>query len=141
MAEYRVVVARLRTSRLLRDCHRLRSVSPLPERLRGRNRSTPPLHDPFFGIEPYPLPGPVFIHEIACKPYPNDAGFPEDLRRHDLTLTAYGRGRKLLAEERVERGGKVDKTVAHLLGLPSVDYIHVSDTEAGCYDFRIEHMG
>ena len=95
-------------------------------------------HDPFYTFEAFPLPGPVFIHEIPCNRYPDDGGFPEDLRSHKLTLAAYRQGRKLLREERVDGGGMVDEAVAHLLARPVVDYIHVSDTQAGCYDFRIE---
>ena len=30
------------------------------------------------------------------------------------------------------------ESVRRLLGDPVVDYTHVRDTEAGCYDFRIE---
>jgi hypothetical protein len=95
-------------------------------------------HDPFYGFEPFPLPGPVFIHEAPCERYPDAGGFPEDLRSHKLTLAAYGKGRRLLAEERVDERGKVDEAVACLLARPDVDYIHVFDTQAGCYDFRIE---
>jgi len=97
-------------------------------------------HDPFYGFEPFPLPGPVFIHEIPCERYPDGGGFPEDLRSHELTFAADGQGRKLLVEERVAGGGKVEEAVAGLLARPDVDYIHVSDTQAGCYDFRIERL-
>lgn len=93
--------------------------------------------DPFHGVEPYPLPGPVFIHERECDRHSEHAGFPEDLRRHDLTFVAYARGRILRAEERVA-GADVDAAIGHLLGRPDVDYIHVRDTAAGCYDLRIE---
>ena len=61
--------------------------------------------DPFYGLEPFPLPGPVFIHETECDRYPEYGGFPEDLLAHDLTLVAYGRGRTQRAEERVANGG------------------------------------
>jgi Protein of unknown function (DUF1203) len=98
--------------------------------------------DPFFRLEPYPWPGPVFIHETECDRHPEDQGFPVDLLAHRLTLAAYGRGRHLRAEERVEPNegieGGVEAAVARLLARPDVDYVHVRDTEAGCYDFRIE---
>lgn len=93
--------------------------------------------DPFFRLEPYPLPGPVFIHEAECERYPEDGGFPTDLLAHRLTLAAYARGPVLRAEERVE-GPAIPETVSWLLSRPDVDYLHVRDTEAGCYDFRIE---
>jgi len=93
--------------------------------------------DPFYGLEPFPLPGPVFIHEVECDRYPEYAGFPENLLAHDLTLVAYGRGRIQRAEERVANGG-VEPTLERLLALPDVDYVHVRDTSAGCYDLRVE---
>ena len=93
--------------------------------------------DPFHGLEPYPLPGPVFIHERECDRHPELGGFPEDLRTHDLTFAAYGRGRVLRSEERVA-GRDADSAIARLLGRPDVDYIHVRDTAAGCYDLRVE---
>ena len=93
--------------------------------------------DPFFRLEPYPLPGPVFIHETECDRHPEDQGFPSDLLAHRLTLVAYGRGRHLRAEERVEPN-TAEPAVARLISRPDVDYVHVRDTEAGCYDFRIE---
>ncbi len=94
-------------------------------------------YDPFAGTEPLPLPGPVFIHELACEAYPEDAGFPEDLRSHPLTLNAYGRGRRLVGQEYVT-DGCVEPVLERLLNRPDIDYIHVRDTEAGCFDFRIE---
>jgi hypothetical protein len=93
--------------------------------------------DPFFGIEEFPLPGPVFIHEDECSRYPEDSGFPADVLGHDLTLVAYGKGRLQRVEERAT-GGAVETAVARMLARPDVDYVLVRDTPAGCYDFRIE---
>jgi len=93
--------------------------------------------DPFHGLEPLPLPGPVFIHEDECDRHPEHGGFPEDLLAHDLTLTAYARGRIHRAEERT-RGERVEEAIARLLARPDVDYLHVRDTQAGCYDLRVE---
>ncbi len=95
--------------------------------------------DPFHGLEVFPLPGPVFIHEEECDRHPEHAGFPADLVSHDLTLAAYARGRVQRAEERVT-DGQVDAAIARLLGRGDVDYIHVRDTAAGCYDLRIERV-
>ena len=94
-------------------------------------------YDPFVGLESLPLPGPVWIHEGACEPHAEHAGVPEDMRRHALTLNAYGRGRRLAAVAYVENGD-VETEVERLLSRTDVDYIHVRDTQAGCYDFRIE---
>ena len=93
--------------------------------------------DPFFGIEEFPLPGPVFIHEDECPRYPEQAGFPAEILGHDLTLVAYGKGRLQRAEERAT-GAAVESAVARMLARPDVDYVLVRDTPAGCYDFRIE---
>lgn len=93
--------------------------------------------DPFHGVEPLPLPGPVFIHEETCERWPEDGGFPDELRAHRLTLNAYGRGRKLRAQEYVT-DGEVEAAIERLLARPEIDYLHVRDTEAGCYDLRIE---
>jgi hypothetical protein len=93
--------------------------------------------DPFYGLEPFPLPGPVFIHESECDRYPEYGGFPEDLLSHDLTLVAYGRG-KIHREETRVKDGAVEAALERLLSRPDVDYVHVRDTQAGCYDLRVE---
>lgn len=95
--------------------------------------------DRFAGLEPLPQPGPVYVHEQACERYPENAGFPEELRRAPRTLEAYGRGRRLLGQEYV-RDGKMEPVIERLFARPEVDYIHVCSTEAGCYTFRIERM-
>lgn len=94
-------------------------------------------YDCFSGKEDLPLPGPIFIHESSCKRYAEDGGLPAGARRHPVTLNAYARGRRLLAQEYV-RDGVVEPVVARLLARPEVDYIHVRDTDAGCFDFAIE---
>lgn len=93
--------------------------------------------DPFYQLEPLPLPGPVFVHEGECQRYDEHSGFPEDMRSHRLTLNAYATGRRLLAQEYVEDGA-VEPVIEQLLADSRIRYIHVRDTEAGCYDFRIE---
>jgi len=94
-------------------------------------------YDSFQSKETLPLPGPVYIHEGPCQRYPEDGGFPEDMRTHGLTLNAYGRGRRLVAQEYVT-DGRVEDVIGRLFGRADVDYIHVRDTSAGCYDFSIE---
>ena len=94
-------------------------------------------YDAFEGQEKLPLPGPVYVHAETCERYPEDGGFPAPLRGSPRTLNAYGRGRKLVAQEYVE-SGNVDATIERLLGRDDVDYIHVRSTTAGCYTFRIE---
>ena len=96
--------------------------------------------DPFHGIEPLPLPGPVFIHEEGCPRFPENGGFPADLRSHALSLEAYARGRRLVATEHVD-DGSAEEAAVRLLERPDVGYVHVRDTNAGCYDLRIERVG
>jgi hypothetical protein len=43
----------------------------------------------------------------------------------------------VISEEHVENG-EVEPLIARLLEQDEVKYLHVRDTEAGCYDFRIE---
>lgn len=93
--------------------------------------------DAFHGVEELPLPGPVFIHEEACARHAEGAGFPDDLRRVPLTLNAYGRGRKLRAQEYVTNG-EVEPTIAALFARDDVDYVHLRHKTAGCYLARVE---
>jgi hypothetical protein len=97
-------------------------------------------YDAFRGLEPLPLPGPVFIHAERCERYPEAGGFPRDLARHALTLDGYARGRRARAQERVDDGG-VDAAIERLLARADIDYIHVRDTRAGCFDFAIVRSG
>jgi hypothetical protein len=96
-------------------------------------------YDPFDGLEPYPLPGPIFIHEAECERYPEDGGFPEDLKAHPLTISGYGKGR-ILREQAHIAGNAVEPEIERILGRDDVDYILVRDTAAGCYDLRIERI-
>lgn len=105
----------------------------------GQDRRILFTYDPFHGKENLPLPGPVFIHETECEKYPEDAGFPSDLRARPLTLNAYGPGRRLLAQRYVSNDD-IDSQIELLLEDRDVSYIHVRDTVAGCYDFRIERI-
>ena len=97
-------------------------------------------YDAFLGKETLPLPGPVFIHEHDCERYPEGGGFPADMRSHRLTLNAYAPGRRLVSQRYVSNG-VIDPEIARLLEDRDVSYIHVRDTDAGCYDFCIERIG
>jgi hypothetical protein len=94
-------------------------------------------YDPFHGLEELPLPGPVFVHEEPCARFEGDNRFPDDLRRVPLTLNAYARGRKLLAQEYVTDGA-VEPVLDSLLAHTEVAYIHLRHTRAGCYLARVE---
>lgn len=103
----------------------------------GKDRRILFTYDAFYGKERLPLPGPVFIHEDYCERYPEDAGFPVDMLSHRLTLNAYAPGRQLVAQSYVSNG-LIEPELQRLLGQRDVAYIHVRDTDAGCYDFCIE---
>lgn len=105
----------------------------------GREQRTLFTYDPFDSIEQIPLPGPIFIHTEACERYPEDAGYPDDLRKHPAVLDAYAKGQRLVSQRHAEVGGH-DVAVEELLRFPEVDYIEVRDKQAGCYDFRIERL-
>jgi hypothetical protein len=103
----------------------------------GKERRILFTYDAFYGREDLPLPGPVFIHEHHCERYPESAGFPIDMTSHRLTLNAYARGRRLVSQKYVTNG-EVEPQLQQLLENRDVAYIHVRDTDAGCYDFCIE---
>lgn len=94
-------------------------------------------YDSFHGKEDLPLPGPVFIHEQECERYPEDGGFPAEMLSYSFTFNAYASGRRLIAQRYVS-DGVVESEIHRLLEDRDVSYIHVRDTQAGCYDFCIE---
>lgn len=104
----------------------------------GEDRRILFTYDPFAETAAAPLPGPVFVHEGACTRYPEEAGFPHHLLDHALTLVAYGDNRRQLAEEQVPVGAEIEPVLQRLLADPEVRYLHVRDTQAGCFDVRLE---
>ena len=93
--------------------------------------------NPFQGLDEYPSPGPVFIHAHSCACYENTQVFPEELRSLPLTLEAYGENRWIIARERPS-AAEIESSVERLLQTSGVRYIHVRNTEAGCFIARIE---
>lgn len=93
-------------------------------------------YDSFAGREPYPLPGPIFIHEEPCV-YEQHLGVPDGLSRLPVTLNAYQDGRTLISTARVD-GSEFDAAVTSLLQRLDVDYVQVHGTEAGCFIARVE---
>lgn len=96
-------------------------------------------YDPFAGLDPYPSPGPVFVHAEGCRPFDAPSGFPEALRALPLTLEGYAAGRWLVARERVA-DGDVEGAAGRLFAHAAVAYIHVRNHEAGCYIARLERL-
>ena len=96
--------------------------------------------DPFDGLDPYPAPGPVFVHEDECVPFDAPSGFPDSLRPLPLTLEAYDGERLIVGRERVS-DGMVEPAASRLWADGRTKYIHVRNTEAGCYIARLERIG
>ena len=92
-------------------------------------------YNPFYGHAPFPLPSPIYIHADECAPYPDTGRFPDGLRFIPLTLNAYGPDAILLAQERLADGwdDRVEEATDRLFRDPAVQYIHVRNTEAGCF--------
>jgi hypothetical protein len=94
-------------------------------------------YDRFSGVESLPQPGPVYIHADSCSRYPEDSGFPEELRRSPRTIEAYGSGRQLLGQVHVN-DGKPEEAIQNFFARSDVEYLQVHSTTAGCFTFRIE---
>jgi hypothetical protein len=94
-------------------------------------------YNPFEGLDSYPSPGPIFIHEKKCSPYSAVNEFPADLRNLKLVFEAYGPERWLVLQERI-RDGAVEAGIAKMFDQAAVEYIHVRNEEAGCFIAHIE---
>ncbi|HLK09373.1 MAG TPA: DUF1203 domain-containing protein [Candidatus Angelobacter sp.] len=94
-------------------------------------------YNPFESLDSYPSPGPVFIHAKSCSSYDDQRTFPEELRSLPLTLEAYGDNRWIIARERPS-AHEIENSVERLLQTNGVRYIHIRNTEAGCFIARIE---
>jgi hypothetical protein len=94
-------------------------------------------YNPFENLDSYPSPGPVFIHAESCPSYDAPQVFPEELRPLPLTLEAYGENRWIVARERPS-ANEIESSVERLLQTSGVHYIHIRNTEAGCFIARIE---
>jgi hypothetical protein len=113
--------------------HCLRLIGP------GTERRILFTYDRFAGVESLPLPGPVYVHAEACERYPENAGFPDELRASPRTLEGYARERRLVAQKYVS-DGRMESAIEEIFACSDVDYIHVNSTKAGCYTFRIERQ-
>jgi hypothetical protein len=94
-------------------------------------------YNPFDGLDPYPSPGPIFVHADGCVAHAPDERFPNALRALPLTLEGYGPDRWIVVREHVT-DGDVEGSAARLFAHAEVSYIHVRNTEAGCYIARLE---
>jgi len=96
-------------------------------------------YDPFAGLDAYPSPGPVFIHAQRCEAFSSPEEFPEELRDLPLTLEAYGDDRVILHRERPS-ASEIEAAIKSSFATSGVKYIHVRNTEAGCFIARIERV-
>jgi hypothetical protein len=94
-------------------------------------------YNPFQDLDEYPSPGPVFIHAKSCPSYDRPQVFPDELRSLPLTLEAYGENRWIIARERPS-ADEIESSIERLLHASGVRYIHVRNTEAGCFIAQIE---
>jgi hypothetical protein len=94
-------------------------------------------YNPFAGLDTYPSPGPVFIHAETCESFCEAERFPEELRALPLTLEAYGGERWILHRER-PHAMQIEDAIQKCFAVPGVRYLHVRNTEAGCFIARIE---
>ena len=98
----------------------------------GRERRILFTYNPFDGVDPYPTPGPIFVHEEPCATHNSENGFPEGLRQLPLIFEGYGRDRWLEAREKVNDGA-AETAIEKIFQLPAVEYIHVRHAQAGCF--------
>jgi uncharacterized protein DUF1203 len=96
-------------------------------------------YNPFADLDSYPCPGPIFVHEPPCFTFQGDGVFPEELSELPLTFEGYGQARWLVARER-PTAGNLDEAIERLFANPGIEYIHIRNTEAGCFIARIEKL-
>ena len=96
-------------------------------------------YNPFAGVDAYPSPGPIFIHDDACEAFSEPDKFPEELRALPLTLEAFGDDRWVLGREK-PAPEEIESAIEKCFAIPGVKYIHVRNTEAGCFIARIERF-
>lgn len=89
-------------------------------------------YNPFDGLDPYPSPGPIFVHETPCATYSPQNKFPDTLRSLPLVFEGYSRDRRVTAREKVNDGA-AESAIARIFEQPEVEYIHVRHGEAGCF--------
>lgn len=103
----------------------------------GREKRILFTYNPFEGVDSYPSPGPIFIHEKPCVPFTGNEKLDPALRKIPLVLEGFGRNRSLIAEERVADGA-FEGRAETMFQNPQVRYIHLRNGEAGCFIARIE---
>jgi len=98
----------------------------------GKERRILFTYNPFDGIDRYPSPGPIFVHEENCGTYSLENKFPDGLRGLPLMLEGYSGDRWLQAREKVDDGA-AELAISKIFEHPEIEYIHVRHGEAGCF--------
>ena len=93
--------------------------------------------NPFEGVATIPQPGPVFVHESACKRYAETAEYPPELLPFHVVLDAYDDTQMVRLRETAANGLQ-ERMIQAMMRDPRVRYILVRDAKAGCFDFRVE---
>jgi Protein of unknown function (DUF1203) len=96
-------------------------------------------YDPFRGESPYRQPGPVYVHELPCRPVPDDgrAALPDQLTRRQLSVRSFGPDHLMVAAV-VTAGNDLARVATELLGSPAIAYLHVHNAGPGCFAVRID---
>lgn len=93
-------------------------------------------YNSFENLSDLPLPGPIYIHKDACRPFEGNV-LPTDLLEIPIYFEAFGDESKLIRREKMLKEKNGDQ-IAEMFGLPEVRYINLRNAEAGCYIARIE---
>jgi hypothetical protein len=92
-------------------------------------------HDSFEGVRQHRQPGPVLLHARECTPR-EPLCYPEFLKGSPRTFESFDRAGELVRTTR-HSGGDEDALLTAMLEHPDIAYIHVRNTGAGCFMFRV----
>jgi hypothetical protein len=94
--------------------------------------------NPFDGVASIPQPGPVFLHEEACKRHGEGDEYPEGLLQLGALLDGYDAEQMIRRRELVAKDVSPETMMRQMLMDPLVRYVVVRDPNAGCYRMRVE---
>jgi hypothetical protein len=94
--------------------------------------------NPFDGVAPIPQPGPVFLHQAACKRHEERDEYPEGLLQLGALLDGYDAEQMVRRRELVGKNVSPETKMREMLMDPLVRYVVVRDPNAGCYRMRVE---
>ena len=83
-----------------------------------------------------PLPRPIFVHKDECERCEANE-FPKDLRYLPIALEGFGQESLLVSREKVAEK-IIESKIEQLFELKNIVYIHLRNTQAGCFRARIE---